>query len=219
MKVELTIKSLDDLLAMAELRTKEANIPELRQQRIAKIIADVAKYEKIVSNKHAQGLKAAAWDALVVAYPECAEVASYDVEAFLAQLGADSLTFIDTQSGLMWLTDGNIASKKMNWNEAMNWVKRLNYGGFRDWRLPTKEEFEQFVKRPGNNPANWFNTNGFSNVQSTYYWSSSKDPDVTDYFNNDTSSNAYFVNMFDTKLSDYISCNNEFYVWPIRDGN
>jgi hypothetical protein len=48
MKVDIAIKSLDDLLAMVKKRAEEAKSPELRQKRIAQIKSDVAKYEMIV---------------------------------------------------------------------------------------------------------------------------------------------------------------------------
>ncbi|MCP4367390.1 MAG: DUF1566 domain-containing protein [Deltaproteobacteria bacterium] len=44
----------------------------------------------------------------------------------------------DIATGLMWHQSGS--EKFNNWDEAMDWVNKLNYAGFRDWRLPTVEE-------------------------------------------------------------------------------
>ena len=50
----------------------------------------------------------------------------------------------DVERNLTWLQDTNYAKTvghsrdgQMTWNEAMNWVKRLNYHGITGWRLPT----------------------------------------------------------------------------------
>lgn len=72
--------------------------------------------------------------------------------------------YLDPQTGLMWARNGNIAGKRMTWDEAMSWVKKLNYAGYSDWRLPTIEELEAFVKLGGEIPSEWFNANGFSNA-------------------------------------------------------
>jgi hypothetical protein len=87
----------------------------------------------------------------------------------------ENLIYTDPQTGLMWARNGNIAGKEMNWNEAMEWVKNLNYGGYSDWHLPTKEEFESLAELARESLADWFNANGFNNVLSCYYWSSSTD--------------------------------------------
>jgi hypothetical protein len=57
----------------------------------------------------------------------------------------------DTDQDLTWLQDANYAltsgyatqlggylmDGRMRWQEAMDWVDGLNYGGYDDWRLPT----------------------------------------------------------------------------------
>jgi hypothetical protein len=63
----------------------------------------------------------------------------------------DGKTVADTQQGLTWIADANLASKctfgvanidpggSMSWSTAMNWVAALNacgYGGYHDWTLP-----------------------------------------------------------------------------------
>ena len=103
----------------------------------------------------------------------------------------------------MWLRNGNLAGKGMKWADAMEWVKKLNCGDFRDWRLPTREEFELFVKRGGGYSSKWF----FNDVQADGYWSSST------YANNTGS--AWVVNMSD----GYVDCGSKYssyYVWPVR---
>jgi hypothetical protein len=61
----------------------------------------------------------------------------------------------------------------MKWEEAMRWVNQLVYSDCNDWRLPTKEELERMTIYGGNEPAVYFSSVGFFNVQSGNYWSSS----------------------------------------------
>ncbi|MDD2364765.1 MAG: DUF1566 domain-containing protein [Desulfuromonadaceae bacterium] len=121
----------------------------------------------------------------------------------------ERLIYTDPQSGLQWARNGNIAGKEMNWNDAMRWAENLNYAGYSDWRLPTKEELETFAKRGGNRPSEWFNANGFSGVRSGYYWSGSTYANGTD--------SAWFVSM----VSGYVGSNyksSSYCVWPVRSG-
>jgi hypothetical protein len=117
--------------------------------------------------------------------------------------------YTDPQTGLMWVKNGNIAGETMNWDAAMKWVKVLNYGGYSDWRLASKEELEVFSKRGGNRPSEWFNTNGFNSVQSGFYWSSS-----TSAYN---ATVAWGVGMNLGGVLNVGKANN-YYVWPVRSG-
>jgi hypothetical protein len=119
----------------------------------------------------------------------------------------ERLIYTDPQTGLMWVRNGNLAGQKMNWSDAMKWAKNLNYGGYNDWRLPTKEEFKSFSKRGGNKPSQWFNANGFDNIQSVSYWSGSSYADSTD--------NAWYVYMDDGFLN-YLDKGYSYSVWPVR---
>jgi hypothetical protein len=42
-----------------------------------------------------------------------------------------------------WLLDGNIVGKQLTWDEANVWTKHFDFGGHRDWRLPTKDELSR----------------------------------------------------------------------------
>ncbi len=226
--------SLDAIVAMADQKAEQGNkLEELRKQREAdeqkrqqeierlkqeaikkrnaQILADIAKYKKVVANKYAQDMKDAAWDALIATYPEGKNVVGYDVDAFSTALGIKTLTFYDQATGiiqatgLMWAKNGNIAGKEMSREDAMNWVKNLNYGGYSDWRLPTYTELVIFVKQAGKRPAEWFNANGYSNVQASWYWSSAGD--------RNRPPGIGMNDLFDIPYN-YSGKN---YVWPVRD--
>lgn len=119
----------------------------------------------------------------------------------------------DPSLGVIWALNGNIAGKQMNWQEAMDWVKSLNYLGYSDWRLPTKVELKAFANRSGNRPSEWFNANGFNNIQSSWYWSSDYESSGGFYKN---SKFAWHLDMDDGRI-DQGSIYTDNYVWPVRD--
>jgi hypothetical protein len=120
----------------------------------------------------------------------------------------DRLIFTDLQTGLMWVRDVDIAgANQVNWNYSMSRVKDLNYGGYIDWRLPTKDELASFVKRGGERPSEWFNSNGFNKVKGEWYWS------CTEY----DGSVAWGVDIGSGEVSSS-GKRNAYYAWPVRDG-
>jgi len=120
------------------------------------------------------------------------------------------LIYTDPKTGLMWPRNGNLAGKKMSLYDAMRWVQQLNYGGYSDWRLPTKEELDAFSKRSGKKPSKWFNANGFNSVQSNDYWAPSS------YAGNTVI--AWRVSMYDGSEDSYSDNSGSGYVWPVRSG-
>ena len=76
--------------------------------------------------------------------------------------------------------------------------------------MPSKDELVAMVQIPQGLSAarpysNWFNANGFSNVQADFYWSSST-------FDTNRALDVYFNG------GDVIASNKSyfFYVWPVR---
>ena len=54
---------------------------------------------------------------------------------------------VDNATGLVWHQSGS--DDEMSWNEAKEWIKKLNksgYAGYDDWRLPTLEEAASLLK-------------------------------------------------------------------------
>ncbi len=122
---------------------------------------------------------------------------------------SENLIYTDPKTGLQWVCDGNLAGKPMTWIAANKWVATLDYAGYRDWRLPTKDELEQFAQKGGKLPSKWFNSNGFNNVQAYYYWSSSSYADSPD--------RAWYVLMSYGYVS-YDGKGFNYFVWPVRGG-
>jgi hypothetical protein len=120
---------------------------------------------------------------------------------------------IDTKTGLMWAKNSNIAGRKMNWKEAMTWVQNLKHSGMNDWRLPTKEEWEDLAKIGGNS-GEWVSNMtriGFTNIDSlaNLYWSSSSHADIGSI------ACAWYITI-NVGYVAYTDKANDYYVWPVR---
>jgi hypothetical protein len=122
-----------------------------------------------------------------------------------AKMWASKGIYVDQQTGLMWTLNGNIARRKMNWNDAKNWVKTITYGDYSDWRLPLKEEFEAFLKPCRFYPKVLFDIDGFDNVQLATYWSDSV-----------VGSCYAWVTCVDDGSIRMFNINHVYYVWPVR---
>lgn len=118
----------------------------------------------------------------------CAPIA----QAALEDLGNGVIT--DTDLGIEWLADGNFAhtgpyghtTGQMSWGEADTWASNLTFNGNSNWRLPTINEIEHLRNDElgGSSNHNLFdshnaNFNLFSNLQSSWYWTSSEAPNDT----------------------------------------
>jgi hypothetical protein len=128
----------------------------------------------------------------------------------------DNGTITDHLTGLIWLKNANCFGSR-TWSEALADCNALESGSFGltdgsvagDWRLPDIVELESLVNAQAANPASWLNTQGFTSVQSSIYWSASTYAYYTDY--------AWFVGMgYGSVSSDGKS--NGYYVWPVRGG-
>lgn len=173
--------SLDRVVALAEqkeeqgklfdnLRKQRETEEENRRQEIEKlkqnamrkrtkqVEADLAKYHKVASSKYAQDMAGAAWDALLVNYPEAKIVRKGDVDGFLREMGltrygTEVVTYeekrlrdeeyardiwIDPKTGLMWASKDN--GSDIDWQNAKRYCENYRVGGFTDWRMPTMDE-------------------------------------------------------------------------------
>lgn len=121
-------------------------------------------------------------------------------------------TLRDNLTGLVWSKDANSAAATKNWQEALDYVRALNntnYLGYNDWRLPNRKELMSLINLGQADIASWLIIQGFGNVQSSYYWSSSSYADSTNA--------AWTLHMYDSSVSGSNKANN-YYVWPVRAG-
>ena len=142
-------------------------------------------------------------------------------------------TVTDNLTGLIWLRDADCMFGAQNnyrsWADALKAANGLKSGdcgltdnsNAGDWRLPNVTELESLVHAGYNEAtcsgsacstnAAWLNTQGFGNIQSFGYWSSTTTPRVT--------SLARYVSMRDgLEYSDTKDFLRTFYVWPVRGG-
>ena len=89
---------------------------------------------------------------------------------FTAGTGAEADCITDNLTGLMWVKSPDSTTR--TWQQALDYANGLTLCGYSDWRLPNVNEFESLVNAEQSNTAAWLNTQGFSNVQSGVYWSS-----------------------------------------------
>jgi hypothetical protein len=128
-------------------------------------------------------------------------------------------TVTDHLTGLMWLKDANCFGTS-NWQGALDRVADFNANSsnysctnytanYTDWVLPNIIELESLVNAEEASPAAWLNTQGFTDVKSSNYWSASTNAYHTDF--------AWNVSMAYGSVSYY----DKFYynyVWPVRGG-
>jgi len=117
-------------------------------------------------------------------------------------------TVTDNMTGLMWVKSPDSTTR--TWANALTYCEGLDSASHTDWRLPTVSELETLTNYSQNAPATWLNGQGFSNVQSSYYWSSTTYAPGAGY--------AWsVVYMYNGYVNIYAKTNYN-YVWPVRSG-
>jgi hypothetical protein len=125
----------------------------------------------------------------------------------------------DNLTGLMWAKNGNLTNGPRDWQGALDYVAFMNSGSglcsYKDWRLPNMNELESLIKAGETDNTKWLITQGFSNVQSEYYWSSSEYPAAPDLY-------AWAVPLSNISPINYTvnirKRQKTCYVWPVRSG-
>jgi hypothetical protein len=124
-------------------------------------------------------------------------------------------TVTDKLTGLIWMQNANAFGQRI-WAEALSDANDLKSGDHGltdgsqagDWRLPNVRELQSLIDYGRYNPPVPA-VNPFTNVQSSYYWSSTTNASLT--------TNAWGVGFYD----GYMNSNDKSlsnYVWCVRDG-
>ncbi|MBI5193646.1 MAG: DUF1566 domain-containing protein [Nitrospirae bacterium] len=122
-------------------------------------------------------------------------------------VSTDGYCVTDNLTGLMWVRSPDSLTR--TWPQALDYANGLSLCGYTDWRLSNVNELESLINAEQSNTATWLNTQGFSNVQSYYYWSSTSLAYYTSY--------AWIVHMWSGGVNSG-SKSDHFYVWPVRSG-
>jgi len=127
---------------------------------------------------------------------------------------ANDGTVTDKLTGLVWLKNANCFGAR-SWEDAISVAGSLASGqcGLHDgskpgqWRLPSGEELNSLTNIQKADSSVWLNQQGFSKVQSNYYWTSSE----SNY------GNAMFVDLCFGGIYRAVTTIPNF-VWPVRGG-
>ncbi len=130
------------------------------------------------------------------------------------------LTLTDNVAGLMWTVSGYPSGQQFSWNNAFAYIDKMNsekYAGYRNWRMPSKEELMTLVayvkgqsfdgSMPDKTVATGLSRLGFQQVQEGGYWSS------TEYFYFEAK--AWTVDM----MAGSVSAEEKtlyYSIWPVR---
>ncbi|MDD5434279.1 MAG: DUF1566 domain-containing protein [Nitrospira sp.] len=134
-------------------------------------------------------------------------------------------TVTDKLTGLMWTQDAKTPgpvdcspATTKTWQEALDYVACLNtngYLGYSDWKLPNINELESLINAESST-SSWLNTQGFTNVQVNYYWSSTSYAYIAN-----GNAVAWAVGMWNGAVYNVMksgSFSTPYYVWPVRVG-
>jgi len=95
-------------------------------------------------------------------------------------------TITDNHTGLMWLQNSSDLSANswqesldlaMSFNKSSNNFKSGNYTArYNNWRLPDIKELQSLLNKNKHDQSTWLNSNGFTSIQPTWYWSNTTKP-------------------------------------------
>jgi hypothetical protein len=125
-------------------------------------------------------------------------------------------TVTDNLTGLIWLKNANCFGSEL-WADALTDCNNLAHGSCGltdgssagDWRLPNVNELESLANAEEPTTHIWLNGQGFTNVQGSHYWSSTK------FANFPTRAWQIFMPYGDIYYWGY-TVDKISFVWPIR---
>ena len=114
-------------------------------------------------------------------------------------------TVTDNLTNLMWTKVANLVNSKMSWQDALDFITKINTGNHTDWRLPSRKEIESLIVYNQCEPA-LSAKHPFIDVKN-YYWTSS----IYAYCTSD----VWVVGMYGGSVFAG-SKSREGHAWPVR---
>ena len=85
--------------------------------------------------------------------------------------GGDWIMTRDNVTRLIWEVKTQVSkNEKYSWDEALEYARTLNLGGFSDWRLPDVRELHTLLNSGASQPT--IDKGWFPNTEASWYWSS-----------------------------------------------
>jgi len=125
---------------------------------------------------------------------------------FTVGTGAEVDCVTDNLTGLMWVKSPDATQR--TWQPALDYADGLTLCGHTDWRLPNVNEMESLVNAEEPDSSIWLNTQGFTNVQPVFYWSSTAAVATGGAWGV-----AISTGSVDAGVNSHLH-----YVWPVRAG-
>lgn len=127
-------------------------------------------------------------------------------------------TVTDTMTGLMWLKDGACLNRT-NWSGALITIAEMNENpgrynclgytaNYPDWRVPNVRELESMLNYGAYDSSDWLNSNGFLNVKSSSYWTSTVAASA--------GIQGWKIDMKQAKVLP-VKMRAKLYIWPVRN--
>ncbi len=116
---------------------------------------------------------------------------------------------VDRLTGLVWTQDASLAQFPLGWQEAFDFVARLNHEGAMgcfDWRLPNRRELRSLLSHQATRPV-LPPDQPFRNVFAGWYWTSTSAAI--------SPAHAWYIDMHGGRMF-YGGKDQSFMVWPVR---
>lgn len=115
----------------------------------------------------------------------------------------------DLLTGLTWTVNANIAEYPLTWQEAFDFVSKMNsekFFGFNDWRLPNRHELRSLMSYQSKNPSLPLN-HPFKNIFLGWYWTSTTAAIHPGY--------AWYIHLEGARM--FYGRKDQYYLlWPVR---
>ncbi|MBN1799144.1 MAG: DUF1566 domain-containing protein [Spirochaetales bacterium] len=104
-------------------------------------------------------------------------------------------TVTDNFTGLMW--EQSPSTDTISWADALTYANASELAGYDDWRLPNRNELITLHNFGEYHNDIWLNGQGFSNIQFSYYWTS------TTRIGDTASANVFYVGVRNADIGSH----------------